>query len=104
MPQEKGEEIEDQRLHLDLVPGETEAARVFVQLELTETIDRHGQRLLAAALSKRSEEHKAGVRTPGRLFLSISVCLAGKVIGKPRATRNLEGETENGPRCHPPAQ
>jgi hypothetical protein len=48
MPQEKGEEIEDQRLHLDLVPGEAEAARVLVQLELTETIDRHGQCLLGS--------------------------------------------------------
>src|SRR5688500_4673305 len=51
-----------------------------------------GSASLAAALGKRSEEHKAEVRTPGRPFLSISVCLAGKTIGNAAGNENLEGE------------
>jgi hypothetical protein len=92
MPQEKGEEIEDQGLHLDLAPGETEAARVLVQLELTETIDRHGQRLRAAALGKRSEEHKAAVRTPAVSRCQFRSASPANYRKTPRATRNLEGD------------
>ncbi|WP_245464821.1 MULTISPECIES: hypothetical protein [unclassified Mesorhizobium] len=46
MPQQHGEEIEDQGLHLDLASGAAKGAGVFVELEVAEAMNSHRQQSL----------------------------------------------------------
>ncbi|WP_246688427.1 MULTISPECIES: hypothetical protein [unclassified Mesorhizobium] len=41
MPQQNGEKIEDQGLHLDLPSGETKRAGILAKFEVAEAIESH---------------------------------------------------------------
>jgi hypothetical protein len=54
MPQQSGEEIEDQRLHRELATGQAKAASFLAQLEIAEAIGSHRQRPFLHPIGVRS--------------------------------------------------